>query len=88
MPSSIVKRRQRSASTVSGAERAISRKRGMIIRSKKTCIRKTFSSSESSPRKICASLSRYGSRSVGPPASPMSLSQASTCRASSCAIVE
>ena len=33
---------------------AISRKRGMISRSKKTCMRKTFSSSESASRNMCA----------------------------------
>src|SRR5215211_2666737 len=77
MPSSTISRLQRSSRTVPGDAAAIIRKRGMIIRSKNTCIRKTFSSSVSSARNIDASWSRYGSRSAAPPASSASLSHAS-----------
>ena len=49
MPSSIASRRQRSSSTVPGVAFAIALNLGMISRSKKTCIRKTFSSSVSAP---------------------------------------
>ena len=88
MPSSIVSRLQRSSSTVPRDERAIRRKRGMIRRSKKTCIWKTFSSSVSASSVIFASSSRCGSRSATPPASFASFSHASVWRASSCTIVE
>ena len=58
-------------------ERAISRKRGMISRSKNTCIRNTFSSSESASRNMWPSASRCGSRSPSPPIWPISFSHAS-----------
>ena len=60
---------QRSSSTVPGVARAIALNFGMISRSKKTCIRKTFSSSVSASSVIRASCARCGSRSAVPPTS-------------------
>ena len=88
MPSSIASRLQMSSRIVPRDERAMRRKRGMMSRSKKTCMRKTFSSSESASRNMWPSVSRCGSRSPSPPTCPMSLSHASVWRDSSCTIVE
>ena len=61
MPSSTVSRLQMSSRTGPREERAIRRKRGMIRRSKKTCMRKTFSSSRSSSsRNMRAKLVQIG----------------------------
>ncbi len=83
MPSSTARRLHMSSRIVPRLERAIRRNLGMISRSKKTCIWKTFSSSVSASRVILQSWSRYGSRSAVPPTIETSLSHASVWRASS-----